>query len=126
VRIIPFKGRIFGSEPRRGDVVVFKLPRDNSTDCIECVIGLPGDHIEVRDGIVYVNGQAAAQTSAGEHAGPEEARPKQRYEETLPNGGKRYVPAGQYFMLGNNRDGSLDSRVPAWQRGAWDTCRRRT
>jgi signal peptidase I len=132
--IIPFEGRIFGSEPKRGDVVVFKLPRDNSTDYIKRVIGLPGDHIEVRDGIVSINGQAAPQTRAGEYAGPEESRPKPRYEEVLPNGVKHYVlhwerqgdldnagafdvPPGHYFMMGDNRDDSIDSRVPAWQRG---------
>jgi signal peptidase I len=132
--IIPFEGRIFAREPKRGDVVVFKLPRDTSTDYIKRVIGLPGDRIEVHNGIVSINGQAAPQTPAGNYTGPEESRPKPRYEETLPNGVKHYVlhwkgqgdldnvgpfevPAGQYFMMGDNRDESLDSRVPAWQRG---------
>jgi signal peptidase I len=50
--IIPFDGRIFASEPKRGDVVVFKLPRDGSTDDIKRVIGLPGDEVEVRNAIV--------------------------------------------------------------------------
>ena len=132
--IVPFNGRIFASEPQRGDVVVFKLPRDKSTDYIKRVIGLPGDHIEVRDGVVYINGQAAPQVPAGEYIGPEEASPKPRYVETLPNGVKHFVlhwqrstnvddtkpfdvPAGQYFMMGDNRDNSVDSRVPAWQGG---------
>jgi signal peptidase I len=132
--IIPFEGRIFGSGPKRGDVVVFKLPRDNFTPFIKRVVGLPGDRIEVRNGIVSINGQAAPQTPAGKYAGPEESRPKPRYEETLPNGVKHYVlhwerqgdlddagpfdvPQGQYFMMGDNRDDSIDSRVPAWQHG---------
>jgi signal peptidase I len=132
--LIPFEGRIFASQPQRGDVVVFKLPRDTSTDYIKRVIGLPGEHIEVRDGIVYINGQALPQTPAGSYAGPEEYRPKPRFEETLPNGVKHNVlhwerpteldnagpfdvPQGQYFMMGDNRDDSIDSRVPAWQRG---------
>src|ERR1700757_1537864 len=50
-----FSGRIFASQPQRGDVVVFKLPRDNSTDYIKRVIGLPGDRIQVRDSVLYIN-----------------------------------------------------------------------
>lgn len=126
---IPFTGRIFGVEPKRGDVVIFKLPRDNATDYIKRVIGLPGDKILVRDGIVYVNGQALPQKPAGVYVGPEDGwRPKPRYEETLPNGVKHYVlhwqreaeldnagpftvPARHFFMMGDNRDDSIDSRV---------------
>ena len=69
--IFPFDGRIFSSDPKRGDVVVFKLPRDNTTDYIKRVIGLPGDHIEVHNGIVSINGKMAPQNPAGEYAGPE-------------------------------------------------------
>ena len=133
--VIPFDGRVFASQPKRGDVVVFRLPRDTSTDYIKRVIGLPGDRIEVRNGIVYINGQAAPQTPAGEYLGPEETRPKPRYEETLArtdsnttcshwerqgdldNAGPFDVPEGHYFMMGDNRDNSIDSRVPPWQRG---------
>jgi signal peptidase I len=129
--LIPFKGRFFGAEPQRGDVVIFKLPRDNSTDYIKRVIGLPGDEIQVRDAIVYVNGRALPQTPAGSYVGPEEGwRPKPRFQETLPNGVTHYVlhwerqadldnvgpfqvPAGHYFMMGDNRDNSIDSRVSA-------------
>src|SRR6187455_945361 len=52
-----FSGRIFGSQPERGDVVVFRLPKDTSTDYIKRVIGLPGDKIQVIDGVLHINGQ---------------------------------------------------------------------
>jgi signal peptidase I len=115
--------------------VIFKLPRDTDTHYIKRVIGLPGDEILVRGGIVYLNGQALSQTSAGTYVGPEEGgRAKPRFEETLPNGVKHYVlhwereaeldnagpfkvPAGHYFMMGDNRDDSIDSRVPSTSRG---------
>ena len=63
--IIPFKGRIFASEPKRGDVVVFKLPRDNSTDYIKRVIGLPGDEIAVRDGVALHQRPGRAEGAQG-------------------------------------------------------------
>jgi signal peptidase I len=130
--LIPFNGRFFASEPKRGDVVVFKLPRDTSIDYIKRVIGLPGDEIIVRDGTVYINGQPAPQTPAGEYSGPEEIGSKPRFEERLPNGVTHYVlhwqrkadldnagpfkvPAGNYFMMGDNRDDSIDSRVPSYR-----------
>jgi signal peptidase I len=133
--LIPFSGRIFGSEPKRGDVVIFKLPRDGSTDYVKRVIGLPGDEILVRDAIVYINGKALPQVRAGEYVGPEEqGRPKPRFVETLPNGVTHYVlhwqreaeldntgpfkvPAHHYFMMGDNRDDSVDSRVSSLRYG---------
>jgi signal peptidase I len=55
-----FDGRVWGSEPKRGDIAVFKLPKDNSTDYIKRVIGLPGDRIQVLGGVLHVNGSATA------------------------------------------------------------------
>src|SRR5690348_9565028 len=50
-----FSGRIFGSEPSRGDIVVFRLPKDDTTDYIKRVIGLPGDRIQMKEGLLYIN-----------------------------------------------------------------------
>ncbi len=125
-----FSGRIFGAEPKRGDVAVFKLPRDNSTDYIKRVMGLPGDEIQMRNGQVFINGQGVPKEPAGEFTTWEDGRERTIpvFQETLPNGvkykvldsdpngpydntGVYKVPSGHYFMMGDNRDNSTDSRV---------------
>ena len=126
-----FKGRIFGHDPARGDIVLFKLPRDGHTDYIKRLIGLPGDKVQVKQGVVFINGKAVEATKEAPKV-VEEAfgfpREIQPYDTTL--GDKHFttysadpgseventdvytVPAGQYFVMGDNRDNSLDSRFP--------------
>ncbi|MFA5955906.1 signal peptidase I [Hyphomicrobium sp.] len=125
-----FSGRIWGAPPKRGDVAVFKLPRDNSTDYIKRVMGLPGDEIQMKDGQVFINGVGVPKVPAGEFTTWEEGHERTIpvFEETLPNGvkykvldsdpngpydntGVYKVPPDHYFMMGDNRDNSTDSRV---------------
>ena len=131
-----FQGRVLGSEPKRGDVAVFRLPQDESIDYIKRVIGLPGDEIQMKEGVLYINGTAVPKVYKDEFANTECDRyfrhcrrvVYKRYEETLPEGLKYTVldlepagefdntdvfkvPAGHYFMMGDNRDNSSDSRA---------------
>ncbi len=125
-----FDGRILSDEPERGDVVVFKLPKDNSTDYIKRIVGLPGDEIQVIGGILHVNGKAVKRELVGEVDAPRGGYGSKlkEYIETLPNGLQHRiwevsdrgsldntpvyaVPAGHYFAMGDNRDSSQDSRV---------------
>lgn len=126
-----FEGRIFASAPERGDVVVFKYPQDNKTDFIKRVIGLPGDKIKLVKGRLYINGRIVEREKTEDfviRTADGSAERYRQYVETLPNGVKHNilevsdsepndefaeleVPQRSYFMMGDNRDRSDDSRV---------------
>jgi signal peptidase I len=127
--VIP--GRVMASTPERGDVAVFKLPSDNSTDYIKRIIGLPGDRIEVRRGRLWINEKLVKRKRIEDFVFTDDSGRINRvaqFMETLPNGrvhrimeqtdegqldntGVYTVPKGHYFAMGDNRDNSLDSRV---------------
>ncbi len=137
-----FSGRIFESLPKRGDVVVFKYPRDTSIDYIKRIVGLPNDRIQVRGGQLYINGTMVPRKPESDYAEMDERGQdllSRRFEETLPvsassgavthqilkrqsdtpvnNTPEIRVPPGFLFVMGDNRDNSADSRVPVMQNG---------
>ena len=130
-----FKGRLFFHAPDRGDIIVFKLPSDGHTDYIKRLVGLPGDRIQVREGLLFINDKPVqreklkvtdAVESRGQYGDPVSI-PATQFRETNPEGrsyvtqmlseggqadntGVYVVPPHCYFMMGDNRDNSADSR----------------
>ncbi|MBY3598058.1 signal peptidase I [Rhizobium bangladeshense] len=119
------KHRVLGHAPERGDVVIFRTPMDPSVDFVKRLVGLPGDRVQMISGILYLNGTAVEREPAGDLT--YQSVTVHAFKETLPSG-RSYtiveqvdnargdntkefvVPDGHYFVLGDNRDNSLDSR----------------
>jgi signal peptidase I len=133
----PETGRLFGAMPKRGDVVVFRWPGDRSQVWVKRVVGLPGDRVQMRQGVLFINGQAAALKPDGIGNAEDDngaGEPANRYVETLPGGVSHTifkmfddgrldntpevtVPKDRLFVMGDNRDNSADSRVPLREGG---------
>ncbi len=127
---LPFNGRIMGRDPTQGDIAVFRNEIAGE-DYIKRVIGMPGDHVQMKQGRLYINGTLVEREEVGRGADTDsygQTVPVILYRETLPNGvthtvqeisdngpldntAEYVVPAGHFFMMGDNRDRSQDSRV---------------